>query len=179
MVMIGCTIKGRIIEQHDIFFGIASTLEDLRPQINDFWPEAKGKFHVDAWREVTVVEGFAVKVESKTDEENSDFNLYFLNLGGYKVGDFEEYHYKILSVTQNLAAAVKKSKKTAFYKHVGFKGAVSHIDEKYGIDIDDSHKVEDLLNVDTKMKYQLRLTPLSEQQEEDVLHIGYLKLKKK
>ena len=176
--MMGCTPKGRVTEQHDIFFGIASTLKELIPQINIFWPEAEKKFHIDAWREVTVVDGFSVEVVSRSTTENSDFNLYFLNLGGYKAGDFEEYHYKVLTVKPNLAAAIKASKQTAFYKHCGFKGAVTHIDEKYGIDIDDAHKVSDLLNPETKIKYQLKFTALSEQSEEDELHIGYLKLKK-
>ena len=66
---------------------------------------------------------------------------------------------------------------TIFYKHCGFKGAVTHIDEKFGIDIDDSHKVADLLNNNTKLKYQLKITELSEAKVADELHIGYLKLK--
>lgn len=177
MVMIGCTPKGRITEQHDIFFGIAENLKELIPQLNDFWPEAKGQFHIDAWREVTVVDDYSIEVainEGVIDRQN---NLYFLNLGGYKPGEFEEYHYKILSVAQDMAAAVKLSKKTAFYKHCGFKGAVTHIDDKYGIDIDDSHKVSDLLNTETKLHYQLNITDLVAPKEADKLHVGYLKLK--
>ena len=177
MLLIGCTPKARITEQHDIFFGIARQLEELIAQINIFWPEAKGKFHVDVWREVTVVDNFSVEVVPTSDEYSGEQNLYFLNLGGYKPGEFEEYHYKMLTVAPNLATAVKKSKKTAFYKHCGFKGAITHIDEKFGIDIDDSHKVADLLNADSKLKYQLKITELSEEKASDELHIGYLKLK--
>ena len=177
MILVGCTPKGRVTEQHDIFFGIATKVVDLVPQLHSFWPEGKDTYHIDAWREVTVVDDFLVEVVTKSDEENSDLNLYFLNLGGYKPGDFEEYHYKVLTVSPNLATAVKISKQTAFYKHCGFKGAVTHIDEKYGIDVDDSHKVLDLLNSDTKLKYQLKITALSEPKEDDKFHIGYLKLK--
>lgn len=177
MLLIGCTPKGRITEQHDVFFGIAGQIEELIPQLNSFWPEAKGKLHIDVWREVSVVDNFLVEVITNSAEQDSEHNLYFLNLGGYKTGEFEEYHYKMLTVAPNLATAVKKSKKTAFYKHCGFKGAVTHIDEKYGIDIDDSHKVVELLNSETKLKYQLKITELSEPQDADELHIGYLKLK--
>ena len=62
---------------------------------------------VNAQAKVTVVDDFLVEVVTKSDEENSDLNLYFLNLGGYKPGDFEEYHYKVLTVSPYLATAVK------------------------------------------------------------------------
>lgn len=178
MVLLGCTPKGRNTEQHDVFFGIAEELMQLIPQIKLFWPEAKGKIHIDAWREVNIVDGFSIEVVEK-DQINSDVNnLYFLNLGGYKRGDFEEYHYKMLAVGPKLATAIKLSKKTAFYKHCGYKEAPSHIDDKFGIDVDDSHKVADLLDSGTKLKFQLKITPLILPTEEDKLHIGYLKLKK-
>lgn len=179
MVLLGCTPKGRTTEQHDVFFGIGENLTELIPQMNLFWPEAKGKLHIDAWREVTVVGNFSVEVVSKSTINSNTNNLYFLNLGGYKQGEFEEYHYKMLSVTPTLAKSIKESKKTVFYKHYGFdgKGAESHIDDKYGIDVDDSHKVSDLLNEETKSKYQIKISALNEHQTEDELHIGYVKMK--
>ncbi len=177
MVMIGCTPKGRVTEQHDIFFGIADSLQLLIPQIHKFWPEAAGKFHIDAWREVTIVDNYCVEVEEKVERITDNNNLYFLNLGGYKPEEFEEFHYKILTVATDLSKAVKIAKKTAFYKHCGFEGAVTHIDDKYGIDVDDAHKVTDLLNSKTKLKYQLKITVLAKATEADKLHIGYLKLK--
>ena len=53
MILLGATPKGRNIEQHDIFFGIANSIKELLPEMIDFWPEAKGKIHVDAYRIVT------------------------------------------------------------------------------------------------------------------------------
>lgn len=180
MVLLGCTPKGRTTEQHDVFFGIAENLSELTPQMNKFWPEAKGKLHIDAWREVTIVDNFSVEIVSKNSIDSNNNNLYFLNLGGYKLAEFEEYHYKMLSISPTLAKAIKESKKTIFFKHYGFegKGAESHIDDKYGIDVDDFHKVNDLLNEETKSKYQIKITALSELKKEDELHIGYLKIKK-
>ena len=132
------------------------------------------------WREVTIVDNFSVEIVSKNSIDSNNNNLYFLNLGGYKPGEFEEYHYKMLSVTSTLAKSIKASKKTIFFKHYGFegKGAESHIDDKYGIDVNDFHKVNDLLNEETKSKYQIKITTLSELKKEDELHIGYLKIKK-
>ena len=180
MVLLGCTPKGRVTEQHDMFFGIAENLTDLVPQMKAFWPEAKGKIHIDAWREITVVDNYSVEVVLKADDFSVENQLYFLNLGGYKPGEFEEYHYKMLAIGSKMSFAIKKAKKSVFYIHYGFegKGAESHIDDKYGLDVDDKHKVTDLLNEETKSKYQIKITALAEPKLEDELHIGYLKIKK-
>ena len=179
MLMLGCKPEGRLTEQHDIFFGIGSSLKDLIPQIKKFWPEAKGKLHIDAWREVSVVDDFTIEVVSKsTLIIPSLAHLFFINLGGYKENEFEEYHYKMLAVANKLAFATKKSKATAFYKHCGFKGAESHLDEKYGIDIDDSYKVADILPEEFKALYTLKITKSEVPLIENPLHIGYFQLKK-
>lgn len=178
MVLLGCKPKGRITEQHDVFFGIGENVCGLAPEMIAFWPEAKGKLHIDAWREITIVDGYAIEVIPAPEVYNREQNLFFLNLGGYKLGEFEEYHYKMLCVAPKLAVAVKKSKKTVFYKHCGFKEAPSHIDEKYGIDIDDAHKVEDLLSEESKSRYEIKISPSEDKIDEDELHIGYLKIKK-
>lgn len=178
MVLLGCTPKGRVTEQHDVFFGIGENLTKLLPQMNTFWPEAKGIFHIDAWREVTHVDHFAIEIVPQTRIESKEQHLFFLNLGGYRPGEFEEYHYKILAVAPTIATAIKTSKKTTFYKHCGFKGAESHIDDKYGIDVDDFHKVTDLLDEETKSKYLIKITAVSEPKNEDEMHIGYLNIKK-
>ena len=110
MVLIGCTPKGRFTEQHDIFFGIGNSLKELVPHMKAFWPEAKGKIHIDAWREVTAVDNFSISIESKNTSTTKD-QLFFINLGGYKENEFEEYHYKTLAVAESLGLASKKAKK--------------------------------------------------------------------
>lgn len=176
MVMLGCTPDGRLTEQHDIFFGIGTSLKDLLPEMIAFWPEAKGQIHIDAWREVTAIDGFSIEVMERTSKI-AEQHLFFLNLGGYKKNEFEEYHYKVLTVAPALARAIKTSKETAFYKHFGFKGATSHIDDKYGIDVDDVFKVEDILGQHLKERYQLKITE-NALAKADELHIGYLKISK-
>ena len=73
--------------------------------------------------------------------------------------------------------AVKKAKQTAFYKHTGFKGATSHIDDKYGIDVDDIYAIEDILPAKIKANYTIQLS-ITQHCEEDKLHLGYFKLDK-
>jgi hypothetical protein len=183
MAIIGCTPKGRFTEQHDVFFGIGANMKDLIPQMIDFWPEAEGKIHIDAWRRVTHVNGHTITVipangitESSPEGE---MKLFFLNLGGYKPGVFEEYHYKMLVASPDAAEAIRESKQTAFYKHYGFEGATSHIDDKYGIDVDDMYVVKDILGLAYKQRYALSVSAEKENDlPEDELHIGYFKLDK-
>lgn len=175
MIMLGCRPKGRLTEQHDMFFGIGTSLFDLKKDMVASWPEAKGKIHLDAWQTITSVDGYSIEVIARDEKENQEEQLFFINLGGYKENEFEEYHYKVLAVAKNKAAAIKKSKKTTFFKHCGFEGAgASHIDDKYGIDVDDIYRVNDILNPKFKEKYQLKITKTISTHE-DKKHIGYLK----
>jgi len=174
LLILGCKPKGRNTEQHDTFFGVGNTLNDLLPQINTFWPDG-GKIHIDSWREVTSVDGFSISIVPKS-ETTTENKLFFLNLGGYKLNDLEEYHYKLLSVANTKTNAIQAAKKTAFYLHTGFKGATSHIDDKYGVDVDDVYEIADILPEDIKAKYSLMIEKKTGFLPEDELHIGYVTL---
>ena len=135
--------------------------------------------HIDAWQEVCVVENFSIEIIAKDSVLNSTSNdLFFINLGGYKENEFEEYHYKILTVAESMGLASKKARRSTFYKHCGFKSAPSHIDDKYGIDVDDIYRVSDILPAPIKEQYSLKITKSEIDLKEDELHIGYLKLNK-
>ena len=177
MVMLGCRPEGRCTEQHDIFFGIGKSLKELLPDMKNFWPEAKGRIHIDAWREVTQVDNYKIEILDKDTSTPTSENLFFINLGGYKENEFEEYHYKVLAVGATLAEASKKAKATTFYKHCGFKGATSHIDDKFGIDIDDVFKVDEILSKTFTERFDIQISK-SDTTNEDRLHIGYLKIAK-
>jgi hypothetical protein len=177
MVILGATPPGRLIEQHDIFFGIGSSLKELVPEMHAFWPEAEGQIHIDAWREVTLVNGYSITIIPKKTGDHSQKHLFFINLGGYREGEFEEYHYKVLTVAETLAIASKTAKATSFYKHWGFKGAESHIDDKYGIDVDNIYKVFDILTPFTKDRYSLQISQ-AKSLVDDELHIGYVRIEK-
>lgn len=178
MIMLGCRPEGRFTEQHDIFFGIGQSLKELIPSMKAFWPEAKGRIHIDAWREVTKVDDFVIEILPKGKAISSAENLFFINLGGYKENEFEEYHYKVLAVGETLAEASKIAKKTTFYKHCTFKGATSHIDDKFGIDVDDAFNVKEILAPIFKDNFDIAIRKNETELEDDVLHIGYLKIDK-
>lgn len=177
MLLLGSKPPGRHTEQHDIFFGIAQTLKDLVPAIYNFWPEAEGNLHVDAWREVTTVDGHLIEVVDKTDgsKENTSPQLFFINLGGYRQNLFDEPHFKILTVRADKGAAIQYSKTTEFYKKINFPGAQSHIDDKYGVDVDDLYEIEEILPADQKENYCIKILP-GAALADDELHLGYFKM---
>jgi len=174
MLLIGASPPERNIEQHDVFFGIGDSIKDLIPDIMAFWP-GDNKLHFDAWREVTRVNGYTVEVVLKNESQNSPFKLFFINLGGYKQNEFEEFHYKMIIAAADKSEAVNISKQTAFFKHTGFKGATSHIDDKFGVDVDDVYKITDILPAAAKEKYSLLVSP-ADSLAEDEINLGYFKL---
>ncbi|NML41852.1 DUF1543 domain-containing protein [Chitinophaga sp. G-6-1-13] len=183
MLLLGCTTPGRHTEQHDVFFGIAHKVSDLIPAMKAFWPEAGDKLHVDAWREVTSVGNYQITVVSRDEAVDNPEQLYFLNLGGYKPGEMEEYHYKMLSVSKDIGAAIREAKETAFYKHNTFStetspAATSHVDDKYGVDVDDIIPVKDILPEPVRTQYQLKITPAATPVPEDEVYLGYFQLHK-
>lgn len=177
--MLGCTPAGRNTEQHDVFFTVASHIRDTVTEIIDFWPDAEGNVHIDAWREVSQVDAFGVQVglrsEPMADSDTDQQKLFFINLGGYKENEFDEFHYKMIVAADNKASAIMQAKKTAFYKHTRFQGAESHIDDKFGVDVDDIYQIDDILPLAIKKKYVIRLIP-NDTGAEDKLQLGYFKL---
>lgn len=176
MIILGGNPIGRLIEQHDVFFGVGDSLAALAEPIAQFWPGVK--IHIDSWREVTVVDNCHITIVPKDAAMTGSDQLFFFNLGGYKENDLEEYHYKVLTVADSLANATKNAKTSSFYKHLGFKGANSHIDEKYGIDVDDFYNIADILSAEIKEKYALQITKSDTVLADDPLHIGYLPLRR-
>jgi hypothetical protein len=73
------------------------------------------------------------------------------------------------------AEAVNISKQTAFFKHTGFKGATAHIDDKFGVDVDDVYEIADILPVIAKEKYSLLVSP-ADSLAADEMNLGYFKL---
>ena len=176
-IILGASVKGRTIEQHDVFFGVATKLKDLVPAIKSFWPEAGSDIHLDAYQEVKFVDGYEIKIVEKNIQKSQN-QLFFINMGGYKHGFFEEFHEQHLMVGKKMSDVIKRAKQTDFYKTMGFPGAVSHIDDKHGVDIDDIFKVNDLLPQEMKEKYSLILEKSDEVKQKNFIKLKYLKIDK-
>jgi len=191
MVQLGGRPKGRLIEQHDIFFGVANQVRELVDDINHHWPEVKKKWHIDSYRAITKVDNYSVKlIESlevelaeKIDDEHA-LKLFFINLGGYQRGSFEEFHYKLLIVAATQADAIKQAKQSTFYKEFTFKdkdtpfNAASHIDDKFQVDIDDIYDVNDLVsNIQILIEPRIHNSHELTNADEDKEYVGYLSIK--
>ena len=84
---------------------------------------------------------------------------------------------KLIIAAPDKGIAIQDAKQTAFYRHTGFDGANSHIDDKYGVDVDDVYEIDDILSPETKNKYRIVLNDATEIKT-DALHLGYFKLDK-
>ena len=179
MLLLGCRYKDRNTEQHDVFFGVAKQLRDLVPAISAFW-KGSTALHVDAWRMVQKVQGYTVRIaEHSAETKHTAPKLFFLNLGGYKPGEFEEFHYKMLTVAGSKIQAAADAKETAFYLHTGFgKSAQSHIDDRYGVDVDDIFEIKDILPPDITSKFSVIIEKdnTGPQFPDDEIHLGFFKL---
>lgn len=153
--LLGYTPTGRHTEQHDVFFCIGENLKSVKPDIAAFWPDA-GKIHIDCWREVNNVNGYEISIVEKNNE-SKQMNLFFINLGGYLPGSFEEHHYKLLAVAKDMGEAVRIAKQSTFYKQYNTedKKGISHVDDKYGVDVDEIFNVAEVLPPQQKQNFQL------------------------
>ena len=186
MVQLGGRPKGRLIEQHDIFFGVANQVRELVDDINHHWPEVKNKWHIDSYRAITKVGNHTVKlIESNNQTANDNgLKLFFINLGGYQRGSFEEFHHKLLIVAATQAEAIKQAKQSTFYKEFTFKdkdtpfNAASHIDDKFEVDIDDIYNVNDLVsNIQILIEPRIHNSHELANADEDKEYVGYLSIK--
>ncbi len=188
MVQLGGRPKGRLIEQHDMFFGVANKVSELIENINTHWPEVKNKWHIDAYRAITKVDGYSIKLIDSRDlsatDSTTNLKLFFINLGGYQQGSFEEFHYKLLTVASTQAEAIKQAKQSQFYKAFTYKdkdspfNAASHIDDKFAVDIDNIYNVNDLFS-----NFQLVIELIANDSYKrintanDKEYVGYLSIK--
>ena len=171
MVLLGASVTGRLIEQHDVFFAVANDLQQLIPSFEKAWPQAE--VHIDAWRAVTLVDGHHISIGY--EPSSTDLKLYFFNLGGYVPGDMEEHHHKALVVAKNQKEAIEKIKQSEFYQNRGYEGAQSHIDDKMSVDIDDVHVVNDLI---AGGDIYLHISANAVDEADDAWQVGYLSLSK-
>lgn len=181
MVLLGSKAPQRNVEQHDFFFGIAPDLHTLIPRMQAFWHEAGNTLHIDGWREITCVEDYKIVIHQKPSlPVSGDKRLFFVNMGGYTSGKLEEQHYTLLTIQADRKSTIKTATSTEFFKESSIKAiksAAAHIDEKYGIDVDEVYKIEDLLTEEDKNLYHIALLPDTDAQP-DTIHLGYLKLDK-
>ncbi len=181
MLMIGCKPEGKFTEQHDTMFSIAPDFLGTEQDARAHCPECE-KIHIDAFRKVTMVEGYRISIVPKRETLPGQYKLFFINLGGYIAEVFDEFHDKMLIVAKDISEAQKIAKKSAFcLQHPGpSKDSLPHIDDKYGIDIDDTYDVEEILPERNRDKYSILIEDVlfKEHLPKDYISVGYQRYEK-
>lgn len=108
-VLLGGRAKGCNTELHDVVFVAGESIEATHLDLLRQWFGARGQAHIDAWVELTHVDGHAVRLspEPATGEKK----LFFVNLGAYVPGRFSEEHENVFVVARDAAEAKSRAKR--------------------------------------------------------------------
>lgn len=163
MILIGYRPKGFNTEQHDVIFHVGKSMDDpaFLKQIRTSIPLPKSVLvHIDCYVEVTQADGHSVSISKQQLLNNAAGpKLYFVNLGGYKKGVFQEHHKSILLALNDPAELKARALSDSFATEMDsdFEAdARPHVDDrlKLGVDIDDATDVQELFD-----SYYITLTP--------------------
>ena len=144
-VLLGGRAVGCKVELHDVAFAVGPSLEDTYPQLLDQWfGEAHG-LHMDAYARVDQVAGYQVTLRPDAPRRTEP-RLYFVNIGGYRAGEFGERHAYTLLAAANKSEAKKTARQTLLPNHDS-------------VHKDDLYDVDDVLEVRGAGDLHVHLTP--------------------
>ena len=205
-ILLGCKPHGRNVEQHDVLFGVAQSVDGLSDNIKSFWYQTlisdlatslkkelpgadtssieknllttfsrRDKVHIDAWMCVKYVDGYKVAIRPKAGQHGDNgLKLYFINLGGYKENEFEEFHKKLFVVASAVSEALGKIMDHDFMKayspeSLGLPGS-AHLDDQYKIDFE----ADDIVCISESISndYVLTLEQVEKHPENELI-VGY------
>lgn len=109
MFYIGGDCGNSNIELHDIRFSTGEKAEDCYDDLRKQWWGTPKSLHLDCWGKIEQADGYDLTL-SKEPQDNP-FKLFFLNMGGYQSGQFEELHKNILMVDETSHKAVVRALK--------------------------------------------------------------------
>ena len=115
-------------ELHDVVFVTGKAIEDTYVQLLDKWFGAPKGLHLDSWMELDVVDGHRISLGPS--KVQSGRQLYFVNLGAYRDGEFSEIHANKFLVAGSVAEAKSRGKAELL---AGWPGRV-HTDDVYEVD---------------------------------------------
>lgn len=171
LVVLGGRNNSCNIEQHDIRWVVAKSIEDCYPFLRKEWiGESKG-LHIDSYVAIEFIDGYFVKPtilsqKSITKDLKQSKRLWFINQGFYRPEDINEIHYFSLLVAEDVIMAKRLATSRLNLKVKG-----KHIDDVIMID-----KVNDIsLNKISEYCYiKLEVDPLRRSQVIKPDWFGYL-----
>lgn len=153
IIYIGGEHEKSFIELHDMRFIVAEKIEDTHQAIIDSWWGRTEKLHLDAWGTLEYVDGYDILIKDHP-QENQEYKLFFMNLGGYDSKQFTELHKNIFVVAESPSKAkIKALKQILDWESF-------HRD--YQFEIDD---IIDISTVITKDNKYIHLEPSSNAKE--------------
>ncbi|MBI4250523.1 DUF1543 domain-containing protein [Candidatus Uhrbacteria bacterium] len=128
LIVLGGKPPGRKIEQHDVAFAIGESIDAVKVSLRQGWEHAS---HIDSYMAIDEVDGYKVSLMDASLQADTGLKLFFINLGGYRENDLEEYHKKIVVAAANIEEAKTIVKRDSFFLHGYVNDTVSnHIDDK-------------------------------------------------
>ena len=145
LVVLGGRTATCHVELHDVRWVVGTSIEDTIPALKREWFGLQKGLHVDSYKAITHVDGFAVlpvpaapipEIPLTAAETHPIDRLWFVNLGAYGCESLQERHQFGLVVARSQQAAKARAKAR------WLKGALQiHKDDLHGIesvgDVDD------------------------------------------
>ena len=102
------------IEVHDVAFAVGARYEDAFPYLREHWFGDLNGLHIDCYAELAYADGYAIEValrsDAATDFSQTSAKLFFVNLGAYQHGQFEEVHFNKIVVATSEEEAKQRAK---------------------------------------------------------------------
>lgn len=129
---VGGSAPSSLIELHDVRFGVGETMEDTYDDLKASWWGTPDSLHLDCWGELTSADGHNVVLKTEPPAEDAD-KLWFVNLGGYDPGQFEELHKNVFVVAPNKSKAKVRALKTILDWKGHHKDGLFQIEHIHGV----------------------------------------------
>lgn len=173
-VYLGGKADGCNIELHDVVFVVGSSFEETYPLLAKKWFGNLQGFHIDSYVELQNIDGYKIELTKFPSKEEASRQLYFINLGAYKPGEFTEYHQSGFYVAESAPEAVKRAKSELCQGlqtiHKDDVVLLDQVSNSTDFDVDD---VLEIREVDS---YFISLTPTTTWVEKNVPISAYIKL---
>jgi len=90
MISLGGKVKSCNIEVHDVQFVVADHIDETIELLKKVWYGLDEKLHMDSYKEIIGADGFTVRLTKEKPDSNKQ--LFFVQLGGYKKDSTQELH---------------------------------------------------------------------------------------
>ena len=120
MVVLGGRADKANVELHDVRWVIGSKIEDTYDSLRRNWFGTRKGLHIDSFKKINHVDGYKINlkniqnknlIKNKIPNENStQKNLWFVNIGGYDPNSMQEKHEFGLVVAKSSSEAKNKAK---------------------------------------------------------------------